>query len=102
MINKTTLNRIAREYDPRRDFDRYAIEYEKRLIVQNAIGKSLLEIGCADGTMTEYFARHMQLVETVEGSSYYLRKLEKHVKGSTSFSTTHLLKTTQLGRNMIT
>jgi 2-polyprenyl-3-methyl-5-hydroxy-6-metoxy-1,4-benzoquinol methylase len=81
MRNKRTLDSIAREYDPSKDFDRFAIEYERTLIVQNAVGKSLLEIGCADGTMTEYFARHMKVVEAVDGSSYYLRKAEKRCKG---------------------
>jgi 2-polyprenyl-3-methyl-5-hydroxy-6-metoxy-1,4-benzoquinol methylase len=56
-------------YDSRRDFDQYLIKFSWYKIRERARGESVLELGSADGMMTEDLVKNFRRVVVVEGAA---------------------------------
>jgi 2-polyprenyl-3-methyl-5-hydroxy-6-metoxy-1,4-benzoquinol methylase len=63
------VDRAAEWYDSRHDFDRYLITFSWYKIRERVRGESVLELGSADGLMTEELVKHFRRVVVVEGAA---------------------------------
>jgi 2-polyprenyl-3-methyl-5-hydroxy-6-metoxy-1,4-benzoquinol methylase len=66
---KQRVESAANWYDSKKDFDSYLIKFSWFKIQRRARGTSVLELGSADGLMTEDLVEHFQRVVVVEGSA---------------------------------
>jgi cyclopropane fatty-acyl-phospholipid synthase-like methyltransferase len=68
------LERLAKAadwYDSRQGMSYHLVRAGAEIVLKYAAGPRLLEMGCANGVMTEIFAKHFSRVVVVEGSSVY-------------------------------
>jgi 2-polyprenyl-3-methyl-5-hydroxy-6-metoxy-1,4-benzoquinol methylase len=79
------LANVAEWYDSRNDFDYFLIKFGARMILENATGRSLLEVGCGGGVMTEEFVEHFADVVAVDGSEKYVTIARDHTSGRGRF-----------------
>lgn len=70
---KNAINTYAKEYKTLIDFDRYFISWRFRNLVEHYpnLG-SVLEVGCADGLMTEKLLGVSTSLDVVEGAEHYV------------------------------
>lgn len=67
------LKKISKVYSARRSFDKFIIKFGTAKILANAKGPSVLELGSADGLMTEILANNFKSVHVVEASPRYVK-----------------------------
>jgi len=79
------LAKVADWYDSRKDFDYHLIKYGAALILENASGHSLLELGCSAGVMTEEFVKRFPHLVVVDGSEKYVEIARQIAGGRGSF-----------------
>ena len=79
------LERVAEWYRSRDDFDYHLIKYGMRVLRQHAAGPRVLEMGCADGVMTEELVTAFPEVEVVDGSAAYIEETRRRVSSSVTF-----------------
>ena len=68
---RTRLAQAADFYDSRRGLNHRLVRHAAEIILSHAAGPRLLELGCANGAMTELFARRLPEVVVVEGAPAY-------------------------------
>jgi 2-polyprenyl-3-methyl-5-hydroxy-6-metoxy-1,4-benzoquinol methylase len=73
------LDGVASQYNSRRDFDHYLIEFGAELILKDFSGHRMLEVGCSSGVMTRIFATHVPELHVVDGSETYIAALRKEL-----------------------
>jgi len=66
------LDDIAREYRPEADFDRHLIRYGAGLIDENSRDGTALELGCAEGFMTELLLERFERIVALDGAASYV------------------------------
>ncbi|OHA15157.1 MAG: hypothetical protein A3G52_03445 [Candidatus Taylorbacteria bacterium RIFCSPLOWO2_12_FULL_43_20] len=72
--------KYAREYDTRKDFDRHFTDFRFRCLKEHfPMLKSVLEVGCANGIMTEKLIKISKALHVVEPSEHYIRETEKNL-----------------------
>lgn len=80
MMHKTTLEEISQRYETKKDYDYINTMLAFDIFKKDIEGKEILEIGCADGAMTEKLVECAGRVDVVEPSARYckmIRELEK-------------------------
>ncbi len=85
MGERHRIERVARWYDSRSSFDYHLIKYGTKVMLKRASGPRALEMGCANGVMTEKLAKFFDEVVVVEGSEYYIEQVRRLVKGNVEF-----------------
>ncbi len=61
------------------EYNYYLAQYKVKSCLEHARGKSLLDIACGDGMMTEMFARHFPRVVGVDASGKHLSEARKRL-----------------------
>ena len=61
------------------EYNHYLAHYKVKSCLEHARGKSLLDIACGDGLMTESFAKHFQRVVGVDASGKHLAAAHERV-----------------------
>jgi 2-polyprenyl-3-methyl-5-hydroxy-6-metoxy-1,4-benzoquinol methylase len=74
------LEAISRVYDSSKDFDYHLIRYNFRFIRERLHGPRILEMGCANGVMTEMLSSGFPEVDVVDGSENYLADVAARLK----------------------
>lgn len=59
--------------------------YKVKSCLENAIGTSLLDIACGDGTLTQMFAKHFNIIVGVDASPKHLGEARKKVPFATFY-----------------
>lgn len=85
MSETERLEHVAEWYDSRNDFDYYLIKFGARLILDNASGDSLLEVGCGAGVMTEEFVERFPDLVAVDGTEKYVEIARANAGGRGQF-----------------
>lgn len=67
------LEAVARVYDSSKDFDYHLIQYNFRFMRARLQGPRILEMGCANGVMTERLSAFFPHIDVVDGSETYLK-----------------------------
>lgn len=67
------LKKISKIYSSRKSFDKFIIKFGTSKILANAKGPNVLELGSADGLMTEFLSTNFKLVHVVEASPRYVK-----------------------------
>src|SRR5690242_10758186 len=70
------LNEIARDFTVLAGFDAKLIKYRFRELLPFIQGPQVLELGPADGGMTEELVKHFPRVECVDASPELLKKIQ--------------------------
>ena len=65
------LEEVADWFDSRMGINRLVIQYAAARILANARGQRALEMGCANGVMTQELARHFRHLDVVEAVARY-------------------------------
>ena len=73
------LDDVARTYAVRQDFDLHLARATGSIIAARVKGKSVLELGCADGVITEMLVPLAARLEIVEGAAAYARAIRAKV-----------------------
>jgi trans-aconitate methyltransferase len=71
LLEKARLAQTADFYDSRRGLNYLLVSQGAEIISRHARGPRLLELGCANGVMTEFFADRFPEVTVVEGAEAY-------------------------------
>ena len=74
-----TLDDVANRYELEQDFDIHQVRYYGRILQKKISGKSCLEVGCGDGSMTVMLAQTASLVHVVDASKKYLGQVRDRV-----------------------
>ena len=74
------LEAVARLYDSSKDFDYHLIRYNFRFMQDRLRGPRILEMGCANGVMTERLSAHFPAVDVVDGSEIYLKDVSNRLR----------------------
>ena len=71
----------AKRYDTEKDFDRYLLEFKCRELLahKESLGDTL-ELGCANGNMTERIFPHLTSIDVVDSSADYTTYTEEKIK----------------------
>ncbi len=86
MIDKfEPLEATAKFYRSDIGFERKLIEFDLSKILEHLRGKRVLEMGCANGVMTEKLSKLPIYLDVVEGSSIYIDYVRQIVKGKARF-----------------
>jgi 2-polyprenyl-3-methyl-5-hydroxy-6-metoxy-1,4-benzoquinol methylase len=85
------LDTIARNYDITGDFDRYSNAYGRGLVLRTARRRSLLEVGCGWGDMTEHFAPHFDRVLALDGSEQFAGQTRERCRQYSHVEVCHVL-----------
>jgi len=75
------LARIADSVSYSKGFNAKLAYYRFITIKEFFKGETCLELGCADGVMTEYLIQYFQKIVAVDGSNEYCRQVEKKLPG---------------------
>ena len=79
-MNKKKLEEISNFYEPKNDYDYINTMLAFKIFQKQLHGKSVLEIGCADGAMTELLVQEAFILAVVEPSTNYCNII-KNIKG---------------------
>lgn len=79
------LDLVAEWYRSREDFDYNLIKYGMQVLRHHAAGPRVLEMGCADGVMTEELVATFPKVEVVDGSVAYIEETRRRAPGVAAF-----------------
>ena len=71
VLEREKLVQASTCYDSRLGLNCRLIQYAAKIVLAHATGPRLLELGCANGVMTEIFAEHFPQVVVVEGAPAY-------------------------------
>jgi trans-aconitate methyltransferase len=74
LMEKSRLAQTADFYDSRKGLSNLLVSRGAEIILARARGPRLLELGCANGVMTEIFAARFPEVTVVEGAESYAAK----------------------------
>jgi 2-polyprenyl-3-methyl-5-hydroxy-6-metoxy-1,4-benzoquinol methylase len=72
MSLKDELESVSQRYDSSKDFDYHLIRYNFRFMQSRLQGPRILEMGCANGVMTDLLSSHFPTLDVVDGSQNYL------------------------------
>jgi 2-polyprenyl-3-methyl-5-hydroxy-6-metoxy-1,4-benzoquinol methylase len=73
------LEIIAQSYDSTKDFDYQLIRFDLRCMRGRLQGPKILELGCANGVMTESVSEMFPVVDVVDGSETYLKDVARRL-----------------------
>ncbi len=76
LSEKERLDKVSKLYSAKKSFDKFLIEFGSRKILSNAKGPDVLELGSADGLMTEILSRKFKSVHVVEASRRYIKMVD--------------------------
>lgn len=71
------LNDVANRYELEQDFDIHQVRFYGRILQEKIVGKSCLEVGCGDGSMTVMLAEEASLLHVVDASRKYLAQVRE-------------------------
>jgi 2-polyprenyl-3-methyl-5-hydroxy-6-metoxy-1,4-benzoquinol methylase len=83
--NKDRLDKIARTYDSKVDFDFHLIRWNYREIKPRMRGPAVLELGCASGVMTDWLSADFPILHVVDGSAQYIAEVSSRVRPGVVF-----------------
>ncbi|MBU1003190.1 MAG: class I SAM-dependent methyltransferase [Proteobacteria bacterium] len=63
------------------EYNMFLAQYKAESCLENKVGKSLLDIACGDGLMTEIFAAHFETVVGVDANGVHLAEARKRLPG---------------------
>jgi len=78
-MNKDALEQVSNFYEVKKDYDYINTKLAFKIFKDDIIDKNVLEVGCADGVMTEMLVKQTKSLEIVEPSKRYcdiVRKIE--------------------------
>lgn len=78
--NKDILEKVAGFYNVKKDFDYFNTKLASSIICPYCKDKTVLEIGCADGVMTEDLVKVSRALTIVEPSASYCAEIQKIYK----------------------
>lgn len=70
------LNDVANRYELEQDFDVHQVRFYGRILQEKVSGKSCLEVGCGDGSMTLLLADAASALHVVDASKKYLGQVK--------------------------
>lgn len=79
------INKVASWFSTRKGFDCTILRYTANTLLPFCRGTRILELGCADGLMTEILADIFDEIVAVDGSEYLIKEAKKNVKGNVTF-----------------
>ena len=85
------LDTVAQTYSTRRGFNRPLIEYGFNTLQRYFTGGSCLEMGSADGTMTQLLVDHFAQLTVIEGSEKYCGIVAELMRSRPEVSVVHTL-----------
>ena len=71
LLERERLDRAAAWYDSRRGLNYHLVRYAAEIVCARATGPRVLELGCANGVMTQALAARFPEVTVVEGARAY-------------------------------
>ena len=74
------LNNVSEWYSSRKGLDSKLILYRAKTLLPYFKGSKVLELGCADGLMTEMLVKHFKRVVAVDGSSKFCDEVRSRIK----------------------
>jgi 2-polyprenyl-3-methyl-5-hydroxy-6-metoxy-1,4-benzoquinol methylase len=74
------LDDIAQNFTTLKGMTYYTNEYEYNIFKKYFIGDTVLELGCADGAMTNLLIDDFKSVTVVDGSNIAIERLNTHIK----------------------
>lgn len=78
------LEAVSRVYDSSKDFDCHLIRYNFRFMKDRLNGPRILEMGCANGVMTELLSSCFPELDVVDGSANYLKDVSSRLEERTN------------------
>jgi 2-polyprenyl-3-methyl-5-hydroxy-6-metoxy-1,4-benzoquinol methylase len=79
---RETLEAVAERFDSAYDFDVHYQRFFGRIVGEKLRGKSVLELGCGSGVMSEVLVRYFASLDMVDGSASYLDRAKEKVRGT--------------------
>lgn len=74
------LNNVSKQYSSRKGLDSKLIQYRAKTLLPDFKGSRVLELGCADGLMTQMLIKHFKKVVAVDGSTEFCEITKNKVK----------------------
>jgi 2-polyprenyl-3-methyl-5-hydroxy-6-metoxy-1,4-benzoquinol methylase len=74
------LSNVSEWYSSRKGLDSKLIRYRAKTLLPYFKGSKVLELGCADGLMTEMLVTHFKRVVAVDGSSKFCDEVRSRIK----------------------
>jgi len=74
------LNNVSKWYSSRKGLDSRLVLYRARTLLPYFKGSTVLELGCADGLMTEMLVSHFKSVVAVDGSAKFCKITRDRIK----------------------
>ncbi|UCC68332.1 MAG: class I SAM-dependent methyltransferase [Armatimonadota bacterium] len=81
---RARLDEVAEWYDSRRGLNREIVKRAAKRVLAGAGGRRALELGCANGVMTEELSRRFPHLDVVDGAERYVREARAIVSGRPS------------------
>jgi 2-polyprenyl-3-methyl-5-hydroxy-6-metoxy-1,4-benzoquinol methylase len=79
-MNKDILENVANIYETKKDYDYINTMLAFDIFKKDIMDKNILEVGCADGAMTEKLVLYTKSLDIIEPSSRYC-DIVKNIKG---------------------
>jgi len=73
------LENIAKDYEPKHDYDYINTNLAFKIFKNFISNKNVLEIGCADGSMTEKLVKYVSKLDVVEPCSRYCNIIQSNI-----------------------
>ncbi|MBF0207270.1 MAG: class I SAM-dependent methyltransferase [Oligoflexia bacterium] len=80
VANRKKLDGIARRHSTLQGFDYWVTYFSALKLVNFCKGPSILELGCADGLMTDMLSSKFTIVDCVDGSPVMVKRAKKNIK----------------------
>lgn len=80
------LDKIAESFTTLEGMEYWSVLFQYKTIKNYFVGKSVLELGCADGAFTEMIIEDFEEITVIEGSSVLINRLEDRLKENGSIA----------------
>lgn len=70
------LNRISNKYLAKKSFDKYLVNFSAAKIIERAKGPDVLELGSAEGLMTDILSKNFKNIDVVEAANRYINLIK--------------------------
>jgi len=77
MDNRKVLEDVSEKYETKKDYDYVNTLLAFNIFKNNLVNKSILEVGCADGAMTEIIVKYANYLDVIEPSKRYCEMARK-------------------------
>lgn len=79
------IEKVASWFSTKKGFDCKILKYTAKTLIPFCKGPRILELGCADGLMTEILVGNFDEIVAVDGSESLIEMAKKNVKGNVTF-----------------